>query len=925
MKESGQTSDQAPAAYLLTWDPARYAFPNISAAVRATAAGTDPLFDWSVGDASVAVGDRVFLMRHGEDQPGLVGSGTIKSDVSEGPHWDTSKPEGLTSRFADVAWEVLCEFPLVPLSELQNRTNERHLWTKHGNGFLLEPGLARTVEHIWHEAQLSPRALRLWPAVQVAKLLTARELACYRSDVAAREDQLGVLSDVENLCQVIMAKQWKPPLSIGLFGDWGSGKTSFINLLHSTIDAAATQARGAKDSAFVSDIIQIEFNAWHYLDANLWANLVVRILDGIYNAVFEHDPVDRRADDFRQIVGHLHMLQEEVERTEGQSKQLEVAVRQVDAQIETKRGERQTAMDKISTLKVALSDTDNAIAKEVANIKSALCEAAGGLGLDSGAELSDVRSLAQKLSRTSERFRSAWGRMRKRRLLWLLLPIATLALLLEVRPILSWITELPSVRNALTAVATLLTLALSWTRSLAPHLKTIKKGLGAVEKVLSRVGGVRQGWQKAKQEELTKLEGNRAAAVSEIERLEGRRTEARQEQEELEERLEQLMQGQGLEEFLLSRAGSADYREQLGIIALVHKDMEELQRKLQAGLEVELDGKTEKRRYDRVILYIDDLDRCTPERVVEVLQAVHLLLSIPLFVVIVAADPRWLLQCLLTHYQDLLHTDDDIKTFGWSVTPQDYLGKIFQIPYALPPMASRDFESYVAHLFSTEDTTGEAGASEIRYHELQSEVELREIKTRRLRQQAADGQRAQVCEQQVELDRARQELREALRELRREQRNALPAPLRFGTNPAALNVPTDEREFVRQLLPLLTTPRVTKRLLNVYRLIRVSLDTAALEAFERREHEAVLVLLAVMYSFPEIAVKFLADLHNADARTIEEYVQQKSARHDDDWARLSQRLDEVRCVQDIDIYRRWVDIVGRFSFQVGHGLTRRQG
>lgn len=56
---------------------------------------------------------------------------------------------------------------------------------------------------------------------------------------------------------------------------------------------------------------------------------------------------------------------------------------------------------------------------------------------------------------------------------------------------------------------------------------------------------------------------------------------------------------------------------------------------------------------DRIVLYIDDLDRCPPQRVVEVLEAVHLLLAGRLFVVVVAVDPRWLLRSIATHYADL--------------------------------------------------------------------------------------------------------------------------------------------------------------------------------------------------------------------------------------------------------------------------------
>ncbi len=90
-------------------------------------------------------------------------------------------------------------------------------------------------------------------------------------------------------------------------------------------------------------------------------------------------------------------------------------------------------------------------------------------------------------------------------------------------------------------------------------------------------------------------------------------------------------------------------------------------------------------RIDCIILYVDDLDRCPPSRVVEVLQAMHLLLALPLFVVVVGVDPRRLLRSLQTHYRALLQTQavtrsaDGDRSY-WASTPQNYVEKIFQIP-----------------------------------------------------------------------------------------------------------------------------------------------------------------------------------------------------------------------------------------------------
>jgi hypothetical protein len=46
------------------------------------------------------------------------------------------------------------------------------------------------------------------------------------------------------------------------------------------------------------------------------------------------------------------------------------------------------------------------------------------------------------------------------------------------------------------------------------------------------------------------------------------------------------------------------------------------------------------RALNRIVLFIDDLDRCDPDRVVKVLEAVYLLLAVKLFVVVVGVDAR---------------------------------------------------------------------------------------------------------------------------------------------------------------------------------------------------------------------------------------------------------------------------------------------
>ena len=161
-----------------------------------------------------------------------------------------------------------------------------------------------------------------------------------------------------------------------------------------------------------------------------------------------------------------------------------------------------------------------------------------------------------------------------------------------------------------------------------------------------------------------------------------------------ERELNELMPGRQLYSFLVERAASRDYAGQLGLVSIIRKDLERLVKRLEdqdtpgPWLLPADPANQSPRRIDRIVLYIDDLDRCRPRQVVEVLQAVHLLLALNLFVVVVGVDPNWLIRSLRNQYPGVLarerpagHADEDA---GIAARAADYLEKIFNVPFTLP-------------------------------------------------------------------------------------------------------------------------------------------------------------------------------------------------------------------------------------------------
>jgi hypothetical protein len=124
-----------------------------------------------------------------------------------------------------------------------------------------------------------------WRIVLVGTGTPPRQRAEFDADGTTGPDLLDIEQDVLALATLIAARDSSPPLSIGLFGDWGSGKTFFMGQLRRAVAQLSEEARTAqvmrRELPFYKRIVQIEFNAWHYVEGNLWASMVEHILDNL--------------------------------------------------------------------------------------------------------------------------------------------------------------------------------------------------------------------------------------------------------------------------------------------------------------------------------------------------------------------------------------------------------------------------------------------------------------------------------------------------------------------------------------------------------------------------------------------------------------------------------------------------------------------
>jgi hypothetical protein len=389
------------------------------------------------------------------------------------------------------------------------------------------------------------------------------------------------------------------------------------------------------------------------------------------------------------------------------------------------------------------------------------------------------------------------------------------------------------------------------------------------------------------------------------------------------------------------------------VISQIHRDFDQLSRLLT----LQRPDESDLPRIERIVLYIDDLDRCPPRRVVEVLEAVHLILALPLFVVVIAVDPRWLQQSLSLHYAELLAATDAPRDRGipgraidldgqlqlgldempalveddddeWRPTPLNYLEKIIQIPFTLRPMTGRGVTSLVHGLLPIEAPPAEP-APEAPEAEVAADPGSAGTEGAGASGPADDdphGTAAPAAE-------------------------AAPPPSPAPSlSPRSLALTPDERDCAARIAGSLRTPRAVKKFTNLYRLVRAGLDepSGRLDEFlavgetDLPEYQAVQMLLAVIIAFPEEAPDLLRSFGDLDPDAApneaswEEHLGRlrRGAPADADpgrWREMVGALDASTRelpngrTSTVEPFRRWGLEVARYSFSTGLRVFAREG
>jgi KAP-like P-loop domain-containing protein len=249
---------------------------------------------------------------------------------------------------------------------------------------------------------------------------------------------------------------------------------------------------------------------------------------------------------------------------------------------------------------------------------------------------------------------------------------------------------------------------------------------------------------------------------------------------------------------------------------------------------------------------------------------------------------------------------------------EDYLEKIFQVPFNLQPMDKPGFKSLVNRFFSVNGS----GAKDSKPPDEKLEPSIMAPPTPTNEQQP-DVSQTQTEKIDIPLPTVVQDLPA------KEVTPALPMETRL--DPERLVLTQDEIEDVQRFYVLFQTPRSVKRLANTYSLIRVGVDESGWSDYLGFNHAAPeyrvpLILLAVASAFPSLARPWLLWLVTSppaqwqlEKAAVDTLVTSNSDTTERiDWEKLKRCLDTVDLKDwpppDPKALEKWVPRVARYSF-----------
>lgn len=578
----------------------------------------------------------------------------------------------------------------------------------------------------------SPLLLNLPPDPEATKPNSCQ------NDMPAYEDLLGIRHEVNAIADSIMLKETKPPMVVGVLGGWGWGKSSVMQLIQRRIIdircQAAVEGQDEKGEIdlfpFVGHTYPIWFDAWTYAKSDLWASLMYKICSELDRMLFLEKRIHEEIVTDPKAGNNIWRVLTDIKKIDVSNEtDLRILKRAIDeqpsykidrsllwAELDGVRSKQREAINKRSVeldaedsrladiqIPFEKNKVENAVVKKVSDNLFKVIQGLTDKGNSPGLSEQDRDQFIKNVKS------------------WKVLP--------ELLNRMSWQTILMVIAVFFMAYGLVYGLAFLLPPLEIIYSKWVNTVVGMISATVVFLGKLTQLKDKLFEDVNSSIDKERNAFNDELKRCRdiyinypatitiGAKDKQQPEtfdelaqlwalqmikRKKLAHKTEELSLShrlRNLRSFLSERLGEGDdsYQDRLGLVYRVQKDLRVLSDALMDRANEET---LFKRKNPRVFLFIDDLDRCPPDKVVDVLEAVQLLVKTELFVVILAIDVRYVTRCLEDKYKGVLSRQDQPSGL-------DYIEKIIQLPYRIRPAAADAVAHFLAQNMKVYDKQNE--------------------------------------------------------------------------------------------------------------------------------------------------------------------------------------------------------------------------
>lgn len=185
-------------AYLLTWNPDNWNWPDYKEKVQAAKEGKAVIESWTSSSKQPNVGDQVFLLK---SQVGIIGHGHVERASYEAPHYDSKKAqEGLTTNHIDVKFDWLkdeTENNYISL-DLLEIVFPKQTWRPQASGIEIKGEYINNLEKVYQQVKSIPNS-----RIDFGTVYTFLKNYCRRiySDPEKAGDQKAEMEEIKKVGQ----------------------------------------------------------------------------------------------------------------------------------------------------------------------------------------------------------------------------------------------------------------------------------------------------------------------------------------------------------------------------------------------------------------------------------------------------------------------------------------------------------------------------------------------------------------------------------------------------------------------------------------------------------------------------------------------------------------------------------------------------